>query len=233
MRKILGILAIAVLAVGCSDDEPAWKVPAGTMIALTGVESAAQTPKELLALRTQVASQAVNPNFEDFPIEETCPEHPDRGNRDRLFTVKQIVRDTCLMINMRMWFEDPEYPMGYGERSFNNTTQRDTINDRLLMFPTDILRDGKLQTDFIAGHDVVIYLWENVGGWEGYHKRRPTYQTIIAYIPNTVMRRAEKAIHEAYDRGDYKAVYALFDKSYMFIPVTHNEYLRLRSLDQN
>lgn len=50
----------------------------------------------------------------------------------------------------------------------------------------------------------------------------------IAYIPNAVMREAEKNITEAYARGDYAACYKLFDTAITFFPITGAEWRALK-----
>lgn len=53
-------------------------------------------------------------------------------------------------------------------------------------------------------------------------------QDTIAYIPNAVMREAEKNITEAYARGDYAACYKLFDTAITFFPITGAEWRALK-----
>ena len=41
----------------------------------------------------------------------------------------------------------------------------------------------------------------------------------IAYVPNEVLEKARKPIEEAFERGDYDAVYRIFNEAFTFLPV--------------
>lgn len=105
---------------------------------------------------------------------------------------------------------------GFGEG------QRDYANERLLMFGTDVIaQEGNYAPGFIEGHGVVLvrilYNEENI----------PDPDT-IAYVPNQVLRDAQKIIKPAYDRGDYDLVYKTFDTAFTFIPITGPEWQELK-----
>lgn len=51
----------------------------------------------------------------------------------------------------------------------------------------------------------------------------------IAYIPNTILREAEKNIKEAYAQGDYETCYKLFDTALSFYPITGAEWRALKA----
>lgn len=50
----------------------------------------------------------------------------------------------------------------------------------------------------------------------------------IAYVPNSVIRRAEVAIKTAFDAGDYDECMRLFEEAYVFIPITGPEWRALK-----
>ena len=51
---------------------------------------------------------------------------------------------------------------------------------------------------------------------------------IIGYIPNATMEKAEKAIREAWAKGDNEAVYKFFNDAYTFIPIREGAYNKLK-----
>lgn len=91
--------------------------------------------------------------------------------------------------------------------------QRDTVNNKLLMYSTDVISiDGELMNtkyDFINVQSAYIV---------------DSNEVVIAYIPSAVLRKAHDDIIEAYDRNDYDAVYKLFNDAYEAIPITQAEY---------
>lgn len=91
--------------------------------------------------------------------------------------------------------------------------QRDTVNNKLLMYSTDVISiDGELMNtkyDFINVQSAYIV---------------DSNEVVIAYIPSAVLRKAHDDIIEAYNRNDYDAVYKLFNDAYEAIPITQAEY---------
>ena len=91
--------------------------------------------------------------------------------------------------------------------------QRDTVNNKLLMYSTDVISiDGELMNtkyDFIKVQSAYIV---------------DSNEVVIAYIPSAVLRKAHDDIIEAYNRNDYDAVYKLFNDAYEAIPITQAEY---------
>ena len=90
--------------------------------------------------------------------------------------------------------------------------QRDTVNNKLLMYSTDVISiDGELMNtkyDFINVQSAYIV---------------DSNEVVIAYIPSAVLRKAHDDIIEAYNRNDYDAVYKLFNDAYEAIPITQAE----------
>lgn len=112
----------------------------------------------------------------------------------------------------------PSGPMGY----WFAENQRDTIGMRLMIPGTAIVSvSGVLIPDFIGASDVVFRRIT-----EPYPELR--YDT-IAYIPNWVMREAEKQIGACFVQHDYDVMYEYFDKVFRFTPITGREWNELKA----
>lgn len=101
------------------------------------------------------------------------------------------------------YYEEPkEIARGFGDH------QKDFEKPALLMFGADIVAyDGVgnyFYKDFIYGYDV--YITDN-------------NNDTIAYVPNKVIEDARKPIEEAWNRGDYDAVYKMFNEAFTFLPM--------------
>ena len=86
--------------------------------------------------------------------------------------------------------------------------KKDFKKPALLMQGVDIIGyDGKknfLYKGFLYGYDVFI---------------TDTLNDTIAYVPNEVLENARKPIEEAWERGDYDAIYRMFNEAFTFLPV--------------
>lgn len=112
--------------------------------------------------------------------------------------------------------------MGFSEK------QRDTINNRLLVWGFHVITEqGELELKFIGSRNVVFEYWPGEGkpGFDSDNILRDT----IAYIPNSVLDKAEAEIRAAYDAGDFETVYTLFQDAYTFIPITGAEWRALKA----
>lgn len=130
----------------------------------------------------------------------------------------EIVRQTRTM----SFYNPTHFGDQVGVRGFSEA-QRDTINNRLLMWGTDIItQQGEYTGEFIEGFDIVI-------------RRHPTIDThdTIAYVPNSVLNAARVRIQAAYAEQNYTAVYAIFDSAFVFIPITGAEWRALKAAGQN
>ena len=56
---------------------------------------------------------------------------------------------------------------------------------------------------------------------------------IIGYLPQRVLKAAFEEIKKAFDRGDYDAVYKLFETAYTAYPCTEEEWLKLKAEGKN
>lgn len=87
-------------------------------------------------------------------------------------------------------------------------THKDFNKPALLMWGTDIIAyDGVsnyFMKDFIYGYDVFITDDNN---------------DTIAYVPNEVLEAARQPIEDAWNRGDYDAVYKMFNEAFTFLPI--------------
>ena len=85
---------------------------------------------------------------------------------------------------------------------------KDFNKPALLMQGIDIIGydEGKnfLYKGFLYGYDVFI---------------TDTLNDTIAYVPNEVLEKARKPIEEAWERGDYDAVYRMFNEAFTFLPI--------------
>ena len=86
--------------------------------------------------------------------------------------------------------------------------KKDFNKPALLMQGVDIIGydEGKnyIYKDFLYGYDVFI---------------TDTLNDTIAYVPNEVLEKARKPIEEAFERGDYDAIYRMFNEAFTFLPI--------------
>ncbi|NLI72449.1 MAG: hypothetical protein GX361_06910 [Bacteroidales bacterium] len=111
------------------------------------------------------------------------------------------------------------------ERGFDKL-QRDTISDppALKMWATDIINEkGEFVPGFIEAKDVILIHFSP--NYDPYTKEP---RDTIGYIPNSVMRTAEKAVKEAYQANDPDEVLRLFNDAFTFRPITGAEYKALK-----
>ena len=96
-------------------------------------------------------------------------------------------------------------------RMFSDS-KKDFNKPALLIWGTNIIAydGGKhfIIKDFIYGYDVFI---------------TDTLNDTIAYVPNEVLEKARKPIEEAFERGDYDAVYRIFNEAFTFLPIKKKE----------
>ena len=110
---------------------------------------------------------------------------------------------------------------------------RDFENNRIKIDPYNIIKprpfmvDGKkvekfvLDDGWITNRDVVLHAFATPDlGLDP--------SEIIGYIPNATMEKAEKAIREAWAKGDNEAVYKFFNDAYTFIPIRKGAYEKLK-----
>lgn len=144
------------------------------------------------------------------------PENPEH------LTAKEITERATII---SYWNTEVTASMAM-EREFS-PEQRDMVNNRLLMWGTDVVNaQGELTTVFIEGCDFILEEWTNRG--------LPTFKKdTIAYIPNAVIRAAEQKIKAAYAREDYDECYKLMDEAFTYTPITAEEWRELKAAGQN
>jgi hypothetical protein len=88
--------------------------------------------------------------------------------------------------------------------------QRDTINNRLLLYSTDILtEEGILLPEFIESTQ--FYLQYENGD-------------TVGYIPQSVIDNAREQIEELYAQERFDEIYELFHSAFTFYTCTGQEY---------
>ena len=160
----------------------------------------------LVAVSTAFASCGKENKWSERTIDINVREILTRADVDSALTPAQIVRK-AYSLDMSNGINAFHMRRGWAEQ------QRDTVNNKLLMYSTDVISiDGELMNtkyDFINVQSAYIV---------------DSNEVVIAYIPSAVLRKAHDDIIEAYSRNDYDAVYKLFNDAYEAIPITQAEY---------
>ena len=160
----------------------------------------------LVAVSTAFASCGKVNKWSERTIDINVREILTRADVDSALTPAQIVRE-AYSLDMSNGINAFHMRRGWAEQ------QRDTVNNKLLMYSTDVISiDGELMNtkyDFINVQSAYIV---------------DSNEVVIAYIPSAVLRKAHDDIIEAYNRNDYDAVYKLFNDAYEAIPITQAEY---------
>lgn len=113
---------------------------------------------------------------------------------------------------------------------------RDTVENKITFMGWDVLLPLSDSTyilgDLISGEDVLlrIALDSNNNVWnplDGNVRKIRDYDT-VSYIPNVLMRRNEKILDSLYMAKDYEGCYQMFDTAYRFIPITGEEWKKLK-----
>ena len=106
------------------------------------------------------------------------------------------------------WMGNSYYEKALEIARMFSDSKKDFKKPALLMQGIDIIAydEGKnfITKDFIYGYDVFI---------------TDTLNDTIAYVPNEVLEKARKPIEEAFERGDYDAVYRMFNEAFTFLPI--------------
>lgn len=139
-------------------------------------------------------------------------EQPKFKSTNTQYSLKQIVSNEHVRMNY-----SNEY--GHGLRTFY-VTQRDTINNRLMMWATDILEiDGTLDYEFIRSYDIYLTLPNGQKDEFG----APLFDT-CGYIPQSVIDNAREQIEALYAQERYDEIYELFHTAFTFYTCTGQEY---------
>lgn len=130
-------------------------------------------------------------------------EQPKFKSSAKQFTLAEIVRND--EVNIFYDFGDGVYHRGFAPE------QRDTINNRLMMWATDVLtEDGRLITEFIGSTNVYFQIL--------------TTKDTVGYIPQSVIDNARVQIESLYAQERYDEIYELFHTAFVFYPCTGEEY---------
>lgn len=108
---------------------------------------------------------------------------------------------------------------------------RDYDRVRITLHGSNVVNEkGELITLFIGSRDVILESWSGWGTpqWNG---KDHTVDT-IAYIPNSILEKAQREIEAAYEAEDYATCYKLFEDAYTFYPITGAEWRALKEAGQ-
>ena len=119
----------------------------------------------------------------------------------------EIVQKAVNIKWMSNWAGNYYYDASETARTFGDK-DKDFNKPALLMQGIDIIAydEGKnfIIKDFLYGYDVFI---------------TDILNDTIAYVPNEVLEKARKPIEEAFERGDYDAIYRMFNEAFTFLPI--------------
>lgn len=109
---------------------------------------------------------------------------------------------------------------------------RDTVNGILKRWASDVIRyDNTIEPGFITSRNIVIerYFGESFDGDLLWAQHLDT----IGYIPNSIIENAQNRIMEAYEKEDWQGIYNIFNESFVFLPITGEEYRELEKAGTN
>lgn len=132
---------------------------------------------------------------------------------DKLLTALEVAKRGDAISGTKWNERDKRFYEG-AERGFARH-QRDTISEHpaLLMQSTDILREEGLNVGWIKGYNYVIL---------------DKHNDTIAYLPNTILRKAEQDIYKAYADSNFTEIYRIFNEGFKFKPITGKMWRELR-----
>ncbi len=215
MKKLVFLLFLAPLLMACGSDTP--ETPSNTKGKIL--------PDQLVRIE---AAQGVRTRAAEA-------EYTEDG--EKLLTALEVVKQGEVMAGI--FFNQPDTSLiwqpayyHYGERGFGDW-MRDTVSavPALLMFSEDILSERGLQPNYLKAYDVLIL--GKMKSPERNNKHGFFERDTIAYVPNSVLREAEKKIYKAYADSNYTEVYRLFHEAYKFIPITGKQWQRLKEAGKN
>lgn len=215
MKKLVFLFILAPLLMACGSDTP--ETPSNTKGKIL--------PDQLVRIE---AAQGVRTRAAEA-------EYTEDG--EKLLTALEVVKQGQIFSGT--FFDQPDtsliwQPSRYyhGERGFGDW-MRDTVSavPALLMFSEDILSERGLQPNYLKAYDVLIL--GKMKSPERNNKHGFFERDTIAYVPNSVLREAEKKIYKAYADSNYTEVYRLFHEAYKFIPITGKQWQRLKEAGKN
>lgn len=165
-------------------------------------------------------------------VDRPTPQANERGlkvyaNGQRRLTAKEVCK-ASYDAGTELWLCNPiDFPTNidyYTCRGFG-AHQIDTINDRLYMNGTDILREYEIEG--------IVLITEFLNGYDMYIRKSLAPHDTIAYLPNARIEAVRDRIFDAYDNGDYERIYTLFDSAFVFYPCTGAEFKALKERGEN
>lgn len=169
------------------------------------------------------AKLAVNVKYDTNMRVSTSDLPTIEGDTQEILTPRQVVEQTRVFITnggnlgaMRgavLAISSKEYD---GEEALE---MKDVANARFLLPGDMIIRkdvytgETSLNPDFLTAEDI----------------RVSDENKVIAYIPQSVVKKAWEEVQTAYNAGDYERVYKLFDEAYTAIPCTQRQWEALKA----
>ena len=140
-------------------------------------------------------------------------DQPKLKSTTKQYTVAEIVRNEYVQLVNSM------QTRGFAEG------QRDTINNRLMMWADDILTvNGEILYEFIGQTNTHLIIPNgelDPSGLLGFK-----WDT-VGYIPQSVIDNARVQIETLYEQERYDEIYELFHTAFVFYPCTGEEYKQI------
>lgn len=116
-------------------------------------------------------------------------------------------------------------------------SQRDTLNNKLLLLDVDVIMEGELGGFVVDHSDVVLLGVKQPGEDKLIHPKdqgsvgdmAKLIDDTIGYIPNRVILDAREKITKAFNAGDYIECQRLFNEAYVFIPTTGAKWRAMKA----
>lgn len=176
-----------------------------SVVALIGVTACKEKPQQFdrgACLYVNVKNELRAMNIEPRALE------PIEGDPQEVLSPREIVEQAQVFI-----LDDTD---GYKnvQVGISDSEMKDIENARIIMRDDHIIfPDGKLNTYFLEAENIRIDNGHNQA---------------IAYIPQSVVKKALVEIKAAYDAGEYEKVYKLFETAYTAIPCTQMQWEKLK-----
>ena len=157
--------------------------------------------------------------------------NPDLPDNPEHYTPEQIVEKSFAMI-----YDVPEgvnatVPADVDYQFSLPPEYKDIPNHRFKLWGETIIHKDRNGTPVLTETLIRAVNCRFVELPEG-KESRDDFKT-IGYLPQRVLKAAWVEIKAAYDRGDYDAVYKLFDSAFTAYPCTHEEWLKLKAEGKN
>lgn len=140
------------------------------------------------------------------------------------YSTSEIVKT----VDCYSWQYDRTPTERYTPRGFLFDQDKDTINNIIKLRHELLFMDDKIYDMFVNGYNFVFV--RRI--WNEKHNDVIRVDT-IAYIPNSMLKKARAIIEDNHAKGNYEACYAAMDTCYKFVPTTNLEYRELKKKGLN